>query len=609
VSVMLDSCPRCGEKPPANAVVCPNDSEVLVPPDSDPLVGQIVGSYRVIKRLGIGGMGSVYEGLETNINKRAALKIVHPHLSADPRLPSLMAEAKAVNAIGDEGIVDIYGFGTLPDGRSYLVMELLEGELLETRLARQLRFGVTEAIDLLAPLLQALEAAHAAGFVHRDIKTANIFIVRRAHRAPFPKLLDFGIAQRIKSVSSCAVGTADYIAPEQAANVGVGAKADLYALGCVMFEMFSGQLPFNDAEPLEVVRQHQESVRPSLKELAEVPDSIDALVRSMMSIDPEHRPASSAAVRTALLEIRAQVQPRPRRKWPWAVAAVSVAALGLIAFFARGSPAVEAVVPAGPPIEDPVANAATRAAAEIERKLAADPASAVQDLLASQSSFSGRPEWPALRSRLEAALRVDAAAALEKNDAETATRLLAEVARLGPIVKDDPLDREAKRVAFAVRNGMARVGDVFIDRYEYPNRAGAIPATKVDWAEAMKLCENAGKHLCSEAEWESACQGTAGRAYPYGAKLEKGRCVSKSKKVKRAAVAGSRPRCVSPAGVFDLSGNVAEWTASPLREGAPQRVTRGGSFGQSDARLACGARDYSLPGLGGATHLGLRCCL
>ena len=158
---------------------------------------------------------------------------------------------------------------------------------------------------------------------------------------------------------------------------------------------------------------------------------------------------------------------------------------------------------------------------------------------------------------------------------------------------------------------MVKVGSVFIDAYEYPNQAGAEPAVGVDQQDAAALCEAAGKHLCSEAEWQTACAGAGSsrRAYPYGETLQTARCHAQDKKAAQSAIrSGSLAECVTPEGVFDLSGNVAEWTSTPLRDGAPQRIIRGGSFAQSNAQLSCEARDYYLPGLGGAKHIGLRCC-
>jgi hypothetical protein len=328
-----------------------------------------------------------------------------------------------------------------------------------------------------------------------------------------------------------------------------------------------------------------------------------------MHVEPRLRPASAAAVRASLLQLREELTPRRRSRARWVPLALGAALLAVVAFLALRPPAV--VVPVGPtvPAEDPVATAAAAAAAEVEAKLAKSPLEAVEPLLAGEAAFPQRPAWEALRGKTSAALRLLAQGALAKDDAEGAQHALASLAKLKPLPKGDPLEAQVQRVSFALRSGMVRVGEVFIDRYEHPNRAGSLPTTKVDWPDAVKLCEGAGKHLCSEQEWETACRGAAHRAFPYGPKYEKGRCLSKAPRVRGPVAAGARKGCVGEEGVFDLSGNVAEWTSTPLREGAPQRVTRGGSFFQSDAKLSCEARDYALPGLGGAAHLGLRCCL
>lgn len=608
--MLLDLCPHCAAPRPAHGVVCEFDGEVLVPADADPLLGQQVGAWRVVRRLGIGGMGAVYEALDEAIGKRLALKVLHPHLLKDPRLPSLLAEARAVNAIGDEGIVNVFSSGTLPDGRPYLAMELLEGELLEALLARKKRLELAEAIDLLVPVLQALEAAHGAGFVHRDLKPANVFIAQRPNRPPAPKLLDFGIANRIKDGADDAMGTPAYTPPEQAANLDVGAKADLYAFGCMLFEVLTGAPPFGEGTTRELMKKHRSAPRPSVKAArADVPDALDDLVRALMAVQPTERPASAAAVRAVLLDVKRALEtppPAPPSRAPLGLGVAGlVVVLAVVGFFAL-RPA--AVVTPPPPPEDPVALAATAAARDVEQKLAT-PDAALAALLAAESSFPGRAEWTALRGKLSAALRLDARGALDRGDAELADEKLATLGKLGPLSKDDALVLEAQRLSFAQHAGMVRVGAVFIDRYEHPNRAGAQPTTEVDWEDAVKLCEQAGKHLCSEAEWERACRGAAGLAWPWGATFEKQRCAVKAPKTKRAAASGAHPKCAGPEGVFDLVGNVAEWTSTPIKEGAPQRVTRGGSFAQGDAKLACDARDYFLPGQGGAKHLGFRCCL
>jgi tRNA A-37 threonylcarbamoyl transferase component Bud32 len=565
----------CGGTRPPNGVVCPNDLHVLLPPEEDPLVGKEVGTYQVQKRIGIGGMGAVYEAVEKNIARRAALKIVHPHLSENPRLPGLLAEARAVNAIGDEGIVDIYGFGTLPDGRSYLVMELLEGELLDSLLKSKGKLSLLEAIDLSVPLLTALQAAHAAGFVHRDIKASNVFVVKKPNRAPFPKLLDFGIAHALGATSAAAVGTPEYVAPEQAQNKNLGPKTDLYAFGCLFYELLTGHVPFRDDDPMKVVRMQFSAPRPHVRdERPDLPEEIDALIVQLLQVDPRARPESAAAVREALLAVRQKLLPRPFPKWPLFGLALVFVALGTYGLVRNTSePPREPGPPLLPDTRDPTAEAVAAAAAEIEGVLdAGQLAQAEEKLVASRAAFPERPEWALLGARLEA-----------------------DKAR-------------SERAGFAERNGMVQVGAVFIDKYEYPNKKGERPLSKVDWEDAVTLCQRAGKHLCSEEEWQTACSGGGARKFPYGENFQKGLCWSKGKRGVELP-SGRLERCVTAEGVADLSGNLAEWTASDWSAGQPQKVTRGGSFAQSDEKLSCAARDYLLPGQGGAAHVGFRCCL
>jgi tRNA A-37 threonylcarbamoyl transferase component Bud32 len=603
-----------------DAVYCVVDAQVLVSPEQDPLVGTQAGPWRVVKRLGVGGMGAVYEVLEVNIGRRAAMKVVHPQLSKDPRLPQLLEEAKAATAIHDEGLVDVFGFGWMDNGRAWLVMELLEGESLEARLARDRRLSVEDTLAIALPLLRALEAAHAAGIIHRDIKPANVFLERRPDGATRPRLLDLGLSKRITVESPMAVGTPDYVAPEQARNEPVGPRADLYAFGCMLFELLTGAPPFARGTAMDTVQAHFSVVRPSLATLRPaLPEGLVAEVRALMELDPRARPPSAHAVREALLKVAQDLSPalevsfapaRGRRLVPWLVAGVILALTGVL-LVARGGAPGSSTPELPAPVEDPMATAVGRAAGQVTELLRAGkltgPESASGRLVSARASFPQRPEWVALTSEVTAALRDAARGALARDDVDGARAALQSLADLG--AADAALDREAARASFAAHAGMVHVGQVFIDRYEHPNRAGATPTTRVDWEEAVALCQQAGKHLCREEEWEAACAGASRRPFPWGEQPVGQRCVRRGKGVRGPARSGSRTQCVSAEGVFDLSGNVAEWTSSAVKEGAPQRVLRGGSFAQSDEKLGCTARDYRLPGQGGAAHLGLRCCL
>jgi serine/threonine-protein kinase len=286
------------------------------PPKSD-LTGKKVGEYEIISRLGVGGMGVVYEGLQPLIGKRVAVKVLLPGLSNEPGVVKrFLDEARAVNSIGHRGIVDIFSFGVLDDGSQYFVMEYLDGICFNDLIAQRAPLPVAEVLRLLDQILDALDAAHCAGIVHRDIKPSNIFLVDSGRQDTYVKLLDFGIAKldlmtgtdTPQTHPSIIVGTPDYIAPEQARGQPVGPATDLYAVGCVAFELLTGKRPFKGDNPVQTMFMHVEqpppipsSVEPS------VPAELDELLLSLLKKKPSERPPTAAHVRAIVQELRGSV--------------------------------------------------------------------------------------------------------------------------------------------------------------------------------------------------------------------------------------------------------------------------------------------------------------
>lgn len=276
----------------------------------DPLIGQLLGEYKVLERIGEGGMGVVYRGLHPTIKKRVAIKVLKPSSDDPQQKRRLVTEAEAVNAVAHRDIIDIFGHGTLEDGRHYLVMEFLDGEPLDRVLARRGRLPWPEACALLIELCRPLQAAHARGVIHRDLKPSNIFVVRR-DGAPGLKLLDFGLAKLTESAFESTQqsnvmqvsGTPAYMAPEQTRALPVSASTDLYALGVIAFELFAGKVPFDDQNPMDVMMAHVTREPPSLAALApKLPPLLHALVAQLLAKEPAHRPASAEAVRATLEE-------------------------------------------------------------------------------------------------------------------------------------------------------------------------------------------------------------------------------------------------------------------------------------------------------------------
>lgn len=286
-------------------------------PERESLVGVMLGEYQVTAVLGEGGMGLVYRGLQPVIGKPVAIKVLKPELAADPTIvQQLLSEARAVNAIRHPGIVDIFSFGLTPDGRQYMVMELLDGKPLDQVIAEQGRLLLHECIDVLDQLLAALAAAHGAGVIHRDLKPGNLLLTRLQDGSYRLKILDFGLAKLTapglssspQTNANLVRGTPAYMPPEQARAQPVSNRTDLYSVGVLAFELLTGQLPFNAANSMDLLMKHVSEQPPAPSSVdASIPEAVDTIVLKLMQKRPEDRYASAADVRKALARVKADL--------------------------------------------------------------------------------------------------------------------------------------------------------------------------------------------------------------------------------------------------------------------------------------------------------------
>jgi serine/threonine-protein kinase len=302
----MKHCPRCHARYDDLVTTCPADGVALEAPP-DPMVGRTLASrYKILRRVGAGGMGSVYRARHVILRHDVALKLLSPELTRDPVMRErFVREAQATNLLRHPNIVDIWDVAE-EGNRVFLVMEFLEGESLAQRMQSG-PVGVREAVEIAIPVCHALGRAHSLGVVHRDVKPENVFLVRDPSGALRVKVLDFGIVHMRSEVRLTMpgeiFGTPEYLASELARGEPCGPASDLYALGVMLFEMVTGNLPFNGTVH-QLIEHHARSAPPSMRSrLPSVPEALDALVLALMQKSPAERPPSAADVLDTLASV------------------------------------------------------------------------------------------------------------------------------------------------------------------------------------------------------------------------------------------------------------------------------------------------------------------
>gem|GEM_PF-3385339 len=272
-------------------------------------VGSTVGNYRVVQKIGQGAMGEVWLATHPVIGKRVALKVIHPELSTNEEMIArFFNEARAVTQIGHDNIVEMQDFGQTPEGDSFMIMELLEGRDLGQIMKEEGSFSVSRTMHIGMQMADGLAAAHARGIYHRDLKPDNVFLVERGGDSDFVKILDFGLAKLTgpgamnhKTKEGSLLGTPHYMAPEQAEGKKYDHRVDVYGLGCILFHMLSGRVPFQGQGFGEVLVKHLRDPPPLLTRINPlVPPAVEKIVLHALAKKPEFRFASMEAFRAAM---------------------------------------------------------------------------------------------------------------------------------------------------------------------------------------------------------------------------------------------------------------------------------------------------------------------
>ena len=279
------------------------------------------GPYRILRRIGSGGMGAIFEAEDTGLGHRVALKLLHPHVARRPgAVERFLREGRAAARIRHPHVVQVFALG-LKEETPYLAMELLRGDDLSQVIANEGRLSVEGALDLVLPVVAAVAAAHDAGVIHRDLKPSNVCITRGPGGRAFPKVVDFGVSKVIAcdgaadvTVSDSVVGTAAYMSPEQQQRVASSAsfRSDQYSLAALLYQCVTGKLPFSGASVYEILEAILTTPlgAPSARTSGITP-ALDAAVLRAMSRNPDDRFPSVRAFGSALLSIG----PRSARAW------------------------------------------------------------------------------------------------------------------------------------------------------------------------------------------------------------------------------------------------------------------------------------------------------
>jgi eukaryotic-like serine/threonine-protein kinase len=322
------TCLLCSATYPAGTRFCPVDGSVLRPEsgEDDSLVGRIIDErYYLVEKLGEGGMGDVYLGEHVRTHRRCAVKVVNRRTAADPEaLGRFIREATNAGRVHHANVATLYDFGEGSDGLTYLAMEYVDGEPLSRILAREGALPPARAADMARQIAEGVGAAHELGIVHRDLKPSNIIVAKDRKGADVVKVVDFGIS-RAPSLDAqhltrtgIVIGTPEYMSPEQLIGDPVDGRSDIYSLGCILYQMLTGEQAFGGSTAQFITRRLTERPPHAREKNPDIPKALDELITTALGRTPPERFQSMEELRNALLAAPTQpVATGPRRLDAW----------------------------------------------------------------------------------------------------------------------------------------------------------------------------------------------------------------------------------------------------------------------------------------------------
>jgi len=575
------------------------------------MIGETIKDFKITARLGKGGMGEVWVAEQQIVKTKVAIKLLLADVSHDKQhVQRFFNEAIAVSKIKHAGIVKIYDVG-FHAGSAYLIMELLEGETLASRIRRAGRLPMGQVGDVGRQIASILDATHAAEITHRDLKPDNIFLVQDAELASGErvKILDFGIAKLGTATgltgTGGSMGTPAYMAPEQwADSAKADARADVYSVGCVAFEMCCGRTPFVAASIPEAYTKHLNETPPRARSLApEVPHELDEVIARALAKQPSGRPSmkelgavfaaigatrpgalaetqqatGAPLIRTPASQVTphttlgsaassATVEPRPRRWMLAAFGGVAIVGAGvaIYAITQRGPDAApsQTAVPTPPPVTKPAGTSTSRVA-ESNRwiPIMLPPTPIVLGVESDRVPATVRGFRPA-----------------RKITSPTA-----------------PYELQYHEVTWSELEPWLASSRTPIDFPPWatdPVARASLPATGMTWSTALAYCRSLGGSLPTEEQWEYAARGAERRPNSWGAaRLDRSltNAYAGPNATPAAVRMSSQDQTAGPGEtLFDLTGNVQEWTEGLWREDLPNADEAWVESGQTSIRAIRG---------------------
>jgi serine/threonine-protein kinase len=638
----VKKCNSCGNTYPDNLSFCLNDGSPLVPANT--MIGTVLdGRYRLDKLIGEGGMGEVYCATHVLIDTEVAVKLLRPEFVANQTaIKRFQLEAKAAGRIHHPNAVRVTDFGVTPERVVYLVMELAQGRSLRNLIRNEKKFDYLRAVNIVRQICGAVDAAHRSGVIHRDLKPDNI-LIEKVNDTERVKVLDFGIA-KLKETKTDAfltqagtiIGTPQYMSPEQCQGKHLDPSADIYSIGIILYEMLSGDVPFDGESTLQVVyNQLHEPPRPLWEISPDAPLPIAQVVMRALEKDPAQRQSSAMMLSDELKE--------------------AVEAVGEGSSLSMTNPLL---IRPRKSVESPAPSVGTRSvedrsdfssmfteepAPTVERKTSSLARHSLETNIIPTKDAKGRSTSPEQKTpTAQSPAEFEWETKLAKQKGNSRARLIAVaaivlVALVGGVLyfsfKPQPPAPEPQPAASP--EGMVRipsgkfmmgrndgstdegpaheveVKSFFLDAQEVTNQdykkfvdatgrpaprhwkfngsyvpdEARYPVTYVTWEDATAYAKWANKRLPTEAEWEYAARG-AGKdyLYPWGNQWLAGAANVDRKGQAKPAPVRSFEKDVSPFGIYDMSGNVSEWVQDFYSErygaGPDQRlrVYRGGNF-------------------------------